>query len=108
MRSWLLGLALGAVLTLVTTQISLIAMVAAVVTAVFLGLIVPPRYAFMSGGLIAVGGIWLAGTVPNLNCQLGAATCGNPYPLIALASIFIIGGVIAGLVTARTARQKVP
>ena len=106
MRIWLFGLVLGVVLTAVATEISLIAMIAAVVVIIFLGLIVPPRYAFLSGGFIGIGGLWLAAIVPTLNCQLGTAACGNPYPLTGLASVLVIFGVIAGLATTRRRYAK--
>ena len=101
MRVWLFGLVIGAGLAVLTTEISLIAMVFAVVAVVFLGLSVRPRYSFLSGGLIGVGGIWLAGTASFLVCQGSVAACGNPYPMAAIASALIIAGLVAGIVTAR-------
>ena len=105
MRTWLSGLVIGIVLIVLATEISLIAMVAAAATTIVAGLIVPPRYAFLSGGLIGIGGFWLAAIVPTLNCQLGAAACGNPYPLLGLAVVLVIGGIVVGLATWRSLRE---
>jgi hypothetical protein len=101
MRVWLVGIALGAVLAVVTTEISLIAMVIGVVAVVLLGLTVPPRYALLSGGLIGVGGVWLAGTASFLNCPDSTAACGNPVPWLGVASAMILAGLVAGIATAR-------
>lgn len=101
MRTWLLGAALGVLLALVSLEISLIGMVLAVAAVIFLGLTVPPRYAFLSGGLIGIGGLWFGLTASHLPCQGSADACGNPYPFIAIAGALIVVGLIAGIATAR-------
>lgn len=106
MRLWIVGLAVGVISTVVSAEISIIAIVFAVVAVVFLGFVVPPRYAFLSGGLIGVGAVWLVGTVPLLNCQGTVEACGNPYPLIGLAAALVVIGLVAGLATARASTSR--
>lgn len=101
MRTWLFGFALGAVLALVSVEISLIGMVLAVAAVIVVGIVMPPRYAFLSGGLVGIGGLWLVGTLSSLPCEGSAAACGNPYPMIGLTATLVLVGLIAGLVTAR-------
>lgn len=108
MRLWIIGLAVGVFATVVSAEISIVFMVLAVIAVAFLGLVVPPRYAFLSGGLIGVGAVWLVGTAPLLNCQGTTAACGNPYPLIGLAVVLVVIGLFAGLATARASRRTVP
>jgi hypothetical protein len=102
-KTWLFGAALGLVLALVSVEISLIGMVLAIAGLVALGLAVPPRYAFLSGGLIGIDGLWLIAALSSvpLACEGSAGACGNPYPMIAVAAALVVGGVIAGLATAR-------
>jgi hypothetical protein len=106
MRLWIVGLAVGVASTVISAEISIIAVVLAVVAVIFLGLVTPPRYAFLSGGLMGVGAVWLAGTVPLLDCQGTVAACGNPYPLIGLAAALVVIGLVAGLATARASTSR--
>lgn len=99
--TWLLGVVVGLGLAFVSVEISLIGMVLAVVALVGFGLAVRPRYAFLSGALIGIGGLWVGATVSTLPCEQSAAACGNPYPLIAIAGALVVIGVIAGVMTAR-------
>ncbi len=101
MRMWLFGAALGIVLAVVSVETSLIGMVLAVAAVIFLGLTVRPRYAFLSGALVGIGGLWLATTVSTLPCEGSVAACGNPYSFIGLAGALVTAGLIAGVATMR-------
>lgn len=100
MRVWLVGVVLGLVLAIVSVEVSLIGMVLAIAAVVALGFLVPPRFALLSGGLIGIGGLWLAGTLASLPCEGTVEACGNPYPMTAVTAGLVLVGVIAGLATA--------
>ena len=56
-----------------------------------------------------MGGLWLVGTaVPYVQCQYGVDTCGNPYPMISVASALLVAGLIAGVATARRSEDGSP
>ena len=101
MRTWLFGFALGVVLAFVSVEISLIVMGLAVAAVIVIGMALPPRYAFLSGGLVGIGGLWLVGTLSSLPCEGSAAACGDPYPMIGVTATLVLVGLVAGLVTAR-------
>ena len=87
-------------LAVISVETSLIGMVLAIAAVILLGLKVQPRYAFLSGGLVGIGGLWLVGTLNTLPCQGSAAACGNPFPFIAISGGLVTAGLIAGIATA--------
>jgi len=96
------------VVALVSVEISLIGMVVAIAAVIAIGTALRLRYAFLSGGLIAIGGLWLVATLPALTCEASAAACGNPNPMIGVSAAVVLAGLFAGVATARHRSRMAP
>ena len=85
-------------------------------TAAFVGLVilvavgfVQPRYWFLAGGLLGIGGIWFVLTLSSaLACQASADLCSraNYFPLTALSFALVVLGIALALVTVAKHRQR--
>jgi hypothetical protein len=96
-----IGAAVGFAGAIIGTEISLLGMVAAVVTVIIVGLRLP-RFAALSGGLIAMGLTWfLLGVNSVAICSSTDTFCGaaNFLPLLVISLTLFAAGLVAGAVT---------
>lgn len=106
-RSFVNRLAFGAVLgsasgvlavTFGVPGLSLLAVVVA------LSALIPPRYAFLAGVLIATGGLWLFFSVRAvIFCAANPSSCSGPQPEVfaVVSGVVLAVGLLAFVVTRR-------
>jgi hypothetical protein len=106
-RSFVNRLAFGAVLgsasgvlavTFGVPGLSLLAVVVA------LSALIPPRYAFLAGLLIAIGGLWLFFSVRSvIYCAASPSSCSGPQPgpFAVVSGVVLAVGLLALAVTRR-------